>query len=504
MKYALVSVWSKENIEKYVIELINLGYRIISTDGTASYLRNLQIDVNTIGELFSQKELFDGRVKTLNSYIFGGILYRRNVQKHIIEAMENNIPNIELVIVELYPFENFSKIEYDEEKLFEFIDIGGISLIRAGAKNYKDVIVIVDLNDLSWVIEKLKTNILSIEDRRKLALKAFYKSASYDSFIYNELLNRWKYSLFDSEVVFSYRKGFKLKYGENPHQNASLLFNNYYKGFSQSIELIYGKELSYNNLLDSFYAYSIVSEFSEFACAIVKHNNPCGVAIGSSDTEVYLKAYESDKTSAYGGIVAFNFLVNEEVAHLLNEQFYEIIIAKDYTNDSIEILRKKKNRKLLKVKDFNKPKFFIRDIGGDILICEDDSVLYSKMELLSGENLTEYEIKNIEFGLKVIKYMKSNAILLVKDFSTVGMGIGQTSRIDALKVAIMKSGERSKNSILISDGFFPFSDSIELAHENGIYLIVEPGGSIRDKEIIEKARKYNIKLVFTGIRHFTH
>lgn len=504
MKYALISVWSKENIEKYAVELVNLGYKIISTGKTASYLRNFQIEVNTIEEMFGQKELFDGRVKTLNPYIFGGILYKRNNQKHVLEAMENNIPDIQLVIVELYPFENISKIKYHEEELFEFIDIGGVSLIRASAKNYKDVIVIVELNDLNWVIEKLKTNGLNIEDRRKLALKAFYKSASYDSFIYNELLNRWQYDIFDSEMVFSYRKGFKLRYGENPHQNASLLFNNYYKGFSQAIELIHGKELSYNNLLDSFYAYSIVNEFSEHSCAIVKHNNPCGVAIGNSQTEVYLKAYESDKVSAYGGIVAFNFIVNEEVASLLNEQFYEVIIARDYTSESLEILKKKKNRRLLKIKNFNRPKFFIKDIGGDILICEDDRVLYSKMELLSGEELSEYEIKNIEFGLKVIKYVKSNAILLVKDFSTVGIGIGQTSRIDALKIAIMKAGERAKDSILISDGFLPFSDSIELAHENGVYLIVEPGGSIRDNEVIEKAKQYNIKLVFTGIRHFTH
>lgn len=504
MKYALISVWKKEKIEKYAKELNNLGYEILSTKGTANYLSSFNIKAHLIENLIEQKELFDGRVKTLHPKIFGGILYKRDNKEHILQAMENNIPNIEIVIVDLYPFEEVSKDNIKDDELFEFIDIGGISLIRASAKNYKDVILIVDLNDLEWVIEKLKNNNLTIEDRKMLAIKGFYKSASYDSYIYNELIRRWNFEIYDKDLVFSYKKGFDLRYGENPHQKASLLFNNYFRGFAQCIEYLWGKELSYNNLLDSFSAYSIVKEFDKKACAIVKHNNPCGVAVGDDEIEVYKKAYESDSLSAYGGIVAFNFTLNKELSKLLNEHFYEVIIAQDYTKEALEILKQKKNRRILRVSNYNKPEFYLRDLGGDLLLCQEDYLLYNKLEVLSGDNLTDEEKEQIEFGLKVIKYVKSNAILLIKDFSTVGIGAGQMSRIDALKVAIMKAGEKSKNSILISDAFFPFSDSIELAYKNGIYLIVEPGGSIRDNEVIQKAREYNIKLVFTGIRHFRH
>ena len=504
MKSALISVWTKEGIENYAKELIDLGYEIISTKGTCEYLKNFNINAKSIDEITNFEPLFDGRVKTLHPIIFGGILYKRNNLKHQIQAKEKNIPNIEIVIVDLYPFSIVSKDFIDEEELLEFIDIGGISLIRASAKNYKDVIIIVDLDDLDWVIEKIKKNSLTIEDRKKLALKGFYKSADYDSFIYNELLRRWQFDIYDLDLIFSYRIGYHLRYGENPHQKASLLFNNYIKGFAQMLDYIWGKELSYNNLLDSFSAYSIVMEFNEKACAIVKHNNPCGVAIGNNEVETYKKAYESDNLSAYGGIVAFNFEVNENLAKLLNENFYEVIIANGYTQKALDILKEKKNRRILKINNYKKPNFHIRDLGGDLLICEEDSILYNELSVVVGDGLTEEEKKQIEFGIKVIKHIKSNAILLLKDFSTVGIGAGQMSRIDALKIAIMKAGEKARGSILISDAFFPFSDSIELAHENGIYLIVEPGGSIRDNEVIRKAKEYNIKLVFTGIRHFSH
>ncbi len=504
MKFALISVWKKEGIEKYAKELINLGYEILSTRGTSNYLSSFNIKVHTIEDLINQKELFGGRVKTLHSKIFGGILYKRKKQEHVLQALENNIPNIEIVIVDLYPFEEISKNIVDDEDLFEFIDIGGISLIRASAKNYEDVILIVDLSDLEWIISKLKQNSLTLEDRKKLAIKGFYKSASYDSYIYNELLRRWNLSIYESNMIFSYNKGFNLRYGENPHQKASLLYNNYIKGFAQCIEYLWGKELSYNNLLDSFSAYSIVQEFENNACAIVKHNNPCGVSIGESNIEVYKKAYECDPVSAYGGVVAFNFVVDEELSRLLNDNFYEVIIAKHYTQGAIEILKQKKNRRILRISNYAKPDFYIRDLGGDLLICQEDDLLYNKIEILSGDNITKEELEQIEFGLKVIKYVKSNAILLVKNFSTVGIGAGQMSRIDALKVAIMKAGENAKGSILVSDAFFPFADSIELAYKNGIYIIVEPGGSIRDNETIQKAREYKIKLIFTGIRHFRH
>ena len=504
MKSALISVWTKEGIENYAKELIDLGYEIISTKGTCEYLKKFNINAKSIDEITNFEPLFDGRVKTLHPVIFGGILYKRNNINHQLQAKEKNVPNIEIVIVDLYPFSIVSREIIDEEELFEFIDIGGISLIRASAKNYKDVILIVDLDDLDWVIEKIKKNSLTIEDRRKLALKGFYKSADYDSFIYNELLRRWQFDIYDLDLIFSYKKGYHLRYGENPHQKASLLFNNYIRGFAQTLEYIWGKELSYNNLLDSFSAYSIVMEFNEKACAIVKHNNPCGVAIGSDEVEVYKKAFESDSLSAYGGIVAFNFEVNEELAKLINENFYEVIIANNYTQKALDILKEKKNRRILKVNNYKKPSFYIRDLGGDLLICEEDNVLYNELNVVSGGNLTEEEKRQIEFGIKVIKHIKSNAILLLKDFSTIGIGAGQMSRIDALKVAIMKAGEKAKGSILISDAFFPFADSIELAYQNGIYLIVEPGGSIRDDEVIKKAKEYNIKLVFTGIRHFSH
>ncbi len=504
MKYALISVWTKEGIEGYAKDLIELGYEIISTKGTAKYLSNFNIKVHTIEDFTNQKPLFDGRVKTLHPKIFGGILYKRNNPQHILQANEYNIPNIEFIIVDLYPFELVSRDTDDEDELFEFIDIGGISLIRAGAKNYKDVILIVDLDDLDWVIEKLKKNDLTIDDRKKLAIKGFFKSASYDSFIYNELLKRWSFDIYDSELAFVYKRGFHLRYGENPHQRASLLFNAHKKGFAQSIEYLWGKELSYNNLLDSFSGYSIVSEFQEKACAIIKHNNPCGVAISNDEIEAYKKALECDSLSAYGGIVAFNYVVNEKLAKLLNEHFYEVIIAKDYTKEALEILEEKKNRRILRVLSYKKPDFYLRDLGGDLLLCEEDNVLYSKLDVLSEDELNDNEIKQIVFGLKVIRYVKSNAILLIKNFATIGIGAGQMSRIDALRVAIMKAGDRTNGSILISDAFFPFADSIELAHKNGIYLIVEPGGSIRDDEVIKKAREYNIKLVFTGIRHFRH
>ncbi|MDI6851624.1 MAG: bifunctional phosphoribosylaminoimidazolecarboxamide formyltransferase/IMP cyclohydrolase [bacterium] len=500
--FALVSVYYKEGVEELVHALKEAGYGILSTGGTLKYLKGKGFDVTSVEEITGFQESPGGRVKTLHPGIFGGILARRNNSEDLQFLERHNFPLIDFVVVNLYPFSE--KLNLDLEALLEFIDIGGVSLIRAASKNYLWVTLVCDPSDYKWVSEKIKNGSLSIDDRKNLALKGFRKVIEYDSEIYSELSKRFEMD--DVFIAGAFYKAFDLRYGENPHQEGAVFYNSTFKDtFLKRIELLWGIELSYNNILDLYSAWQVADEFKDPACAIIKHNVPCGVGIGENLEEAFWKALKSDEESAYGGIVAFNGLIDEKLASLLNDFFFEVLVAPDYEKEAIEILRKKKKRRVVRVKEGGHFPLEYRFVDRDLLVQKKDTreLKREDLKVVAGE-FDESWFKDVYFGDKVVKHVKSNAIVLVKDGMTVGIGGGQTSRVEAMRIALRKAGERAKDSILISDGFFPFSDSIELAHSHGIMLVVEPGGSKRDQEVIDKAKELGINLVFTGIRRFRH
>uniref|UniRef100_A0A7V3ZYI9 Bifunctional purine biosynthesis protein PurH n=1 Tax=candidate division WOR-3 bacterium TaxID=2052148 RepID=A0A7V3ZYI9_UNCW3 len=500
--FALVSVYYKDGVEELVNALKDSGYGILSTGGTLEYLKSKGFDVTSVEEITGFPESPGGRVKTLHPAIFAGILARRDNRDDLKFLESHNLPLIDFVVVNLYPFSE--KLDLELKALLEFIDIGGVSLIRASAKNYLWVTLVCDPSDYKWVSEKVKSGSLSIDDRKILALKGFRKVIEYDSAIYNELSKR--FDVGDGFIAGAFYKAFDLRYGENPHQEGAVYYNSIFEEtFLKRSELLWGIELSYNNILDLYFAWQVVDEFKEPSCAIIKHNVPCGVGIGESLDEAFWKALKSDEESAYGGIVAFNGLVDEKLANLLNDFFFEVLVAPDFKQEAIEILKKKKKRRIVRVKDGGLSPLECRFVDWDLLVQRRDTreLKREDLKVVAGK-FDEAWFKDVYFGDKVVKHVRSNAVVLVKDGMTVGIGGGQTSRVEALRIALRKAGERAKDSILVSDGFFPFSDSIELAHSHGIKLIVEPGGSVRDQEIIDKAKELGINLVFTGIRRFRH
>jgi phosphoribosylaminoimidazolecarboxamide formyltransferase/IMP cyclohydrolase len=501
-RFALISVYYKEGIEELASAFQDAGYQILSTGGTLEYLRGRGFNVVSVEELTGFPESPGGRVKTLHPVIFAGILARRNKEEDMHFLESHNIPLIDFVVVNLYPFRE--KLDLELESLLEFIDIGGISLIRAAAKNYFWVTLVCEPGDYKWVAEKVKDGTLNIEDRKLLALRGFRKAIEYDSAIYFELSRRFEAD--ENFLVGSFKKAFDLRYGENPHQKASVYFNTLFEDtFLKRAELLWGTELSYNNILDFYSAWQVVNEFKEPACAIIKHNVPCGVGIGNNLEDAFWKALKSDEESAYGGIVALNGVVDEKLAQTVNDFFFEVLVARDYEEKALELLKKKKKRRVIKVKEGDFYSLEYRFIDRDLLVQERDTRELKREDLrvVAGE-FDENWFKDVYFGDKVIKYVKSNAIILVKEGMTVGIGGGQTSRVEALRIALSRAGERARGSILVSDGFFPFTDSIELAYSHGIKLIVEPGGSVRDDEVIRRARELGLNLVFTGIRRFRH
>jgi len=491
-KYAFISVYDKRGLSPLVKALAKHGYKIISTGGTKRYLEKMGYKVIESSSFTGFDEILGGRVKTLHPKIHGGILAR-----NYDELKRYSLPNIEVVIVNLYPFEDMAKKSIGTDKLIEYIDIGGVALIRAAAKNYKRVCVLTSPEDYAEFINRLERGI-DENYRRNLALKAFARTAIYDAVIYNTLWNLWEKS-FPDVFIFPYMKREELRYGENPHQRAC-----FYVDGTFSWKQLHGRKLSFNNIYDVDSAYRLVNDLDGIACAIIKHGNPCGAAMGSTPKEAYEKALSGDKLSAYGGIVAFNTTVDEETAESMRKMFFECVIAPGYEEGALNILKKKKRLRIIEAERPKYEGYDIRKVMGGLLVQTWDRKFDESWELVSKREADEYELEDLKFAWRVVRHVRSNAIVFAKNLMTVGIGAGQMSRVDSVKIAAMKAGERARGAVMASDAFFPFPDAIEIAAEAGITAIVQPGGSIRDKEIIEKVNEFAMAMYFTGYRVFKH
>ena len=501
IKRALISVYYKEGIDIIAKKLHESGVEILSTGGTCDYIKELGIPVTPVEEITSYPSILGGRVKTLHPKIFGGILARRENSQDVNELAEYLIPEIDLIIVDLYPFEQYVASDSSHEQIIEKIDIGGIALIRAAAKNYKDVIIVPCkelYNNLSEILERGTTT--TLEERFYFAAQAFNISSNYDTSIFKYFQKSNSIESFKESIMESR----PLRYGENPHQKAL-----FYGSQDKLPTQIHGKEISYNNLLDIEAAIELIWDFSEPTIAILKHNNACGCASSNSIAQAWAKALASDPVSAFGGVIASNREIDATTALEINKLFFEVIIAPSYSVEALGILKQKKNRIILiSDSDLRSNKKF-RSLLGGVLVQERDSQTETAQNLTSvtNKNASEREIEDMIFANKLVKHSKSNAIVLVKDSSLVASGIGQTSRVDALKQAIVKAqsfGLELKGSVMASDAFFPFPDCVEIAHKAGISAVIQPGGSIRDGESIEYCNNNGLAMVTTGTRHFKH
>ncbi len=506
-KRAYISVFDKENIVEFARELIEKEkFEIISTGGTYDLLQKNGIEVTEVSKLTGYPEMLSGKVKSLHPEIFAGILADMTNSKEAKEIQLNNVKTFDLVVVNLYPFEKVSQQTDNIDELIKNIDIGGVSLLRAGAKNYKNVTVICDKSDYS---KALNTN---EEVRQELALKAFAITSNYDKIIGSKLGEIFGFGGKCETKNFAFQKVQNLRYGENPHQKAGLYCQAGISNLQAAYEVLWGKELSYNNILDMTAATNIVSEFYDVpAVAIVKHLAPCGVALGKDILDAYLKAFDCDPISAFGGIVAFTQGVNVEVAKLLNSVFLEVIIAPDYDKEALDILKNKKNIRIVKLntplEDYKKianEEIKITPFG--VLIQDTDKKELDKdtFKVVTKTKPTAEQIEDAIFAWKVAKHAKSNAIVIAKDFKTLAIGQGQTSRVSAMEWSLDYACEGSKDAVAASDGFFPAIDNIQAAAQGRIALIIQPGGSIKDKDVIQEANKHNIAMITTGIRHFKH
>ena len=503
---AIISVYYKEGVEELAYALKEAGYELVSSGGTADYLRRKGLEVVEVEDITKFPEIFDGRVKTLHPVIHGGILMRDWVEKDKEDANRLRIEPIGAVVVNLYPFEEKLFEGLEERELMEFIDVGGPALLRASAKNFYRVLVVCDPEDYGWVAQKLKEGSISLKDRKYLALKAFSMTAYYDSLISRALSDLFEIDGIFPKSAIPVKSLGELRYGENPHQRAWLLENPLEGLGITKAKVLHGKEMSHNNYLDADSALKLVSQFQEPACVIVKHNNPCGVALGKSPSEAFLKAKETDPESAFGGIVAFNQPVDLETAELLKELFLEVVLATDYEEKALETLKTKKNLRIIQF--FGLSNYWdIKKVSGGYLLQEEDILDYQKLEVVSQRKPAQEEMEDMLFAFKVCKYAKSNAMVIAKHGRTLGIGTGNTSRVDSLRCAIQRAhrfGFDLKGAVMASEAFLPFSDSVELCAKVGISAIIQPGGSIRDKEIISACDRHGIALVFTGTRHFRH
>ena len=504
-KRALISVSDKTNIVEFAKGLEKHGFEVISTGGTYTHLKNNGVSCISIEDVTHFPEILEGRVKTLHPKIHGGLLSKRGNELHNKHVAENNIEYIDLVCVNLYPFEATVKKEgVSEEEIIENIDIGGPSMLRSAAKNFNDVAVVTDINDYDKILEELEQGGISYETRRALAIKVFNTTASYDAAIAN-YFNK-KDNLVPERLTLSYKLQDSLRYGENPHQKAYHYVQDNNESYAlQNAEQLHGKEMSYNNIQDASAALDILSEFDETTCVAVKHMNPCGVATGSSVFEAYSRAYEADPVSIFGGIVAVNGKVDKETAEKMHSIFLEIILATDYDDEALEILTKKKNLRIYKLSEKNNNhEQQIKSVRGGILVQDFNDKLADEYESVTEKKVDESQQRDIEFGLKVVKHVKSNAIVVVKDGQTLGIGAGQMNRVGSCKIALEQAGEKAKGAVLASDAFFPMRDSADIAADYGISAIVQPGGSIRDQESIDACNEKGVAMVFSKIRHFKH
>ena len=504
-KRALISVSDKTNIVEFAKGLEKHGFEVISTGGTYTHLKNNGVSCISIEDVTYFPEILEGRVKTLHPKIHGGLLSKRGNELHNKHVAENNIEYIDLVCVNLYPFEATVKKEgVSEEEIIENIDIGGPSMLRSAAKNFNDVAVVTDINDYDRVLSELEQGGISYDTRRALAIKVFNTTASYDAAIANYFNKKDK--LVPERLTLSYNLQDSLRYGENPHQKAYHYVQDNNESYAlQNAVQLHGKEMSYNNIQDASAALDILAEFDETTCVAVKHMNPCGVATGSSVFEAYSRAYEADPVSIFGGIVAVNGKVDKETAEKMHSIFLEIILATDYDEEALEILTKKKNLRIYKLSEKNNNhEQQIKSVRGGILVQDFNDKLADEYESVTEKKVDESQQRDIEFGLKVVKHVKSNAIVVVKDGQTLGIGAGQMNRVGSCKIALEQAGEKARGAVLASDAFFPMRDSADMAADYGIAAIVQPGGSIRDQESIDACNEKGVAMVFSKIRHFKH
>jgi len=500
IKNALVSVFHKDGLSPIVKKLNDLGIEIYSTGGTQSFIEGEGIKVNRVEDLTSYPSILGGRVKTLHPNVFGGILSRRELEEDQKQLNKYNIPEFDLVIVDLYPFEKTVESGAAEQDIIEKIDIGGISLIRAAAKNFKDVLIVSEMSqydELLSVLENEDGN-SNIETRKKFAGKAFNISSHYDTAIFNYFN--------DDETSFkqSIREGRTLRYGENPHQEGKFFGN-----LSDMFNQLNGKELSYNNLLDVDAAVNLISEFDETTFVVMKHNNACGIASRNKLINSWKDALVADPVSAFGGVLITNNEVDLETAQEINKIFFEVIIAPSYSNDALEILKSKKNRIILTQKEVKLPSSQFRTILNGVLNQDKDLKTdeLTDMKCVTTLSPSEEELSDLEFASKVCKHTKSNTIVFAKNKQLLASGVGQTSRVDALKQAVVKAKSFNfdlNGAVMASDAFFPFPDCVELANNEGVKCVIQPGGSIKDNLSVEYCNNNDMKMVTTGYRHFKH
>jgi len=504
VKRALISVFDKTNVVKLAQALHGLGIEILSTGGTAKILRAANIPVTDVSEYTQFPEIMDGRIKTINPLIEGGILGLRD--KHNKDAEMHKIQWIDLVVCNLYPFsETISSEDCDLAMALENVDIGGPTMIRSAAKNVGWVCTLIDPKDYSTISDELQSGEILFETRKKLSAKAFGHTAQYDTIIHNYLKDK----KLSGDFSITFQKHSEMRYGENPHQSAAS-----YKipGNTEpnilNATIHQGKKLSYNNIMDADSALACVREFEEPACVVVKHANPCGVATGDNLFDVYNRAFNADSLSAFGGIIALNRTCNGNVAKAVSEVFVEIVLAPNFELEALEIFKKKKNLRVLEIDQFSQraAKLEVRNIDGGLLVQDTDTNILTKEDLniVTEKKPAETDIQTALFTWKVLRHSKSNGILIAKDNTTVGLGAGQVSRVDAVHMALRKGGKNVEMGVLASDAFFPFRDSIDAIKDSGIALVVQPGGSVRDREVIDACNEYGIAMVFTGTRCFKH
>lgn len=513
IKTALISVYNKDGLLDFARKLEKLGVEIIASSGTADFLRKENIKVTDISMLTKFPEILDGRVKTLHPAIHAAILAKRE-KKHLEELKKHGIKPIDLVIINLYPFKEKLLENKSLNEMIEFIDIGGTAMIRAAAKNSEHVAIVTNIKQYSLIIEELeKKKELSIETKRMLAAEAFALTAEYDALVAKYFREKFSTERFSEKLVLAFEKIIDLRYGENPHQNAALYKETFSENEKHSIinaKILQGKEMSFNNYLDAESAVNIVKEFKEPAAVIVKHNNPCGVAIAESIEEAFTKAYESDEVSAFGGIIALNRKCTKELAEKIVSFFNEVVIAPAFDENALEVLKQKKKVRVLELptmdENIKRTDFDFKKLTAGLLLQDADTQKEDEknFECVTNKKPTKQELNDLLFAWRISKHVKSNAIVLAKDMATIGIGAGQTSRIDSLMIALQKAKAKAKNAVLASDGFFPFRDSIDEASKAGITAIIQPGGSLKDKEVIEAANEKRIVMLFTRIRHFKH
>ena len=511
---ALISVYDKEGLLSFAQELTTHKINIISTGGTAHTLQQAQIPITQVSDLTGFPEMLNGRVKTLHPRIHAGILAQRTKKHHLATLTEHNIPTIDFVICNLYPFEQtIKKPRVSIEEVIENIDIGGPTLIRAAAKNYHDVVVITNPQQYQMVIDELKQDgTISLETREKLAVEAYAHTAQYDTMIAQYLRTIWGDEQLPKDMTITMRKIQALRYGENPHQKAA-----FYKAIPETHEpcittthQLHGKELSYNNILDSDCAIECIKEFHEPSCVIIKHATPCGIASASTLLQAWTDAYATDIYSPFGGIVAFNHELTNDVAAELTKHYLEVVIAPSYHSDSLHVLEQKKNIRILELPKLDAPierhGLEYRSVAGGYLAQERDTWFSSQNDwhVVTTKKPDEKDLRAMEFAIRCVKHVKSNSVLFVKDTKTVAIGGGQTSRVDSTWIAAHKGKEHIQGSIMASDAFFPFRDAVDVAAEAGVKAIIQPGGSVRDDEVIKAANEHNLIMVFSHQRYFRH